>query len=109
VSEQTDLSNEGVEVINAGAKAPLVLVCEHAAREIPACFDGLGLDAAARESHVAWDPGALAVARAMGQDLDAVLVAGRVAARLRLQPPARSPRRDASAKRDFCDPRQCVT
>ena len=78
MSEQTDLSNEAVEVINAGAKAPLVLVCEHAAREIPACFDGLGLDAAARESHVAWDPGALAVARAMAQDLDAVLVAGRV-------------------------------
>ena len=78
VSEQLDLSNEVVEVINAGAKAPLVLVCEHAAREIPACYDGLGLDAAARESHVAWDPGALGVARAMAQDLDAVLVAGRV-------------------------------
>ena len=70
VSEQTDLSNEAVEVINAGAKAPLVLVCEHAAREIPACFDGLGLDAAARESHVAWDPGALAVAQTMAQVME---------------------------------------
>ena len=77
MSEQLDLSNEVVEVINAGAKAPLVLVCEHAAREIPAYYDGLGLDAAARESHVAWDPGALGVARTMAQDLDAVLVAGR--------------------------------
>lgn len=78
VSENTNALQEAVEVINAGAKAPLVLVCEHASREIPACFEGLGLDVAARESHVAWDPGALGVARAMSDDLDAVLVASRV-------------------------------
>lgn len=69
---------EAVEVINAGAKASVVLVCEHASRDIPAHFDGLGIDAAARESHVAWDPGALSVAREMSDDLNAVLVAGRV-------------------------------
>ena len=65
-------------MINAGAKASVVLVCEHASRDIPAQFEGLGLDAAARESHVAWDPGALSVARKMSDELDAVLVAGRV-------------------------------
>lgn len=65
-------------MINAGAKASVVLVCEHASRDIPAHFDGLGIDAAARESHVAWDPGALSVAREMSDELDAVLVAGRV-------------------------------
>ncbi|MEQ5828166.1 N-formylglutamate amidohydrolase [Sulfitobacter sp. NFXS29] len=69
---------EAVEVINAGANASVVLVCEHASRDIPAHFDGLGIDAAARESHVAWDPGALSVAREMSDELDAVLVAGRV-------------------------------
>jgi predicted N-formylglutamate amidohydrolase len=69
---------EAVEVINAGAEASVVLVCEHASRDIPAHFDGLGLEAAAFESHVAWDPGALSVARRMSDELDAVLVAGRV-------------------------------
>ncbi|MEX3316130.1 N-formylglutamate amidohydrolase [Sulfitobacter sp. PS-8MA] len=78
VSGESETVQEAVEVINAGAKAPVVLVCEHAARDIPSHFEGLGLDAAALESHVAWDPGALSVARQMSDELDAVLVAGRV-------------------------------
>jgi predicted N-formylglutamate amidohydrolase len=64
-----------VEVLNAEGTAPVVLVCEHASPFIPACFDDLGLAEDARQSHAAWDPGALAVALIMSQQLDAPLVA----------------------------------
>lgn len=59
---------------NGGGRAPLLLVCEHASNRIPAEFGGLGLDAEVRSSHVAWDPGALAVAEALSRRLDAPLV-----------------------------------
>ena len=55
-----------------------MLVCEHASNFIPAELDNLGLDEAAIDSHIAWDPGALAVAREMSAILDAPLVAQRV-------------------------------
>ena len=67
-----------VEVINPGASAGVVLICEHASPFIPAEFGNLGLAGAALNSHVAWDPGAMAVARRLAQALDAVLVASRV-------------------------------
>ncbi|SHJ62138.1 Predicted N-formylglutamate amidohydrolase [Palleronia salina] len=67
-----------VEVIGAGRGAPLVVVCEHAASHIPASLDGLGLDAAARASHAAWDIGALDVAAPLARALDAPLVAARI-------------------------------
>lgn len=78
MSDKAGAVQEAVEVINAGAKASVVLVCEHASRDIPAQFEALGLGTEALESHVAWDPGALAVAREMSEQLDATLVAGRV-------------------------------
>jgi predicted N-formylglutamate amidohydrolase len=71
-------SGETVAVEAPGAGGDFVVVCEHAAREIPAEFRGLGLSAAALESHIAWDPGALVVARRMTGLLDAPLVAQRV-------------------------------
>ncbi|GIT91712.1 N-formylglutamate amidohydrolase [Jannaschia pagri] len=74
-AEQT---KRAVEVLNPGGRSSVVLVCEHASADIPASYGGLGLSAAARQSHVAWDPGALGVARAMSRALGAVLVAGRV-------------------------------
>ncbi|WP_238368426.1 N-formylglutamate amidohydrolase [Mesobacterium pallidum] len=63
---------------NAGGRAPVVLVCEHASAFIPPALNGLGLDATARVSHVAWDIGALDVARRLSAVLDAPLVAGQV-------------------------------
>ncbi len=63
-----------VRVHNRAGAAPVLLVCEHASNFIPEAFSGLGLDAAARESHVAWDPGAAAVARVLAGLLDAPLV-----------------------------------
>lgn len=56
----------------------LVLVCEHASAFIPPALDGLGLSDAARTSHIAWDIGALDVARRLSARLDAPLVAGTI-------------------------------
>ncbi|MHA6345407.1 N-formylglutamate amidohydrolase [Roseivivax sp. CAU 1761] len=67
-----------VEVTNADGRAPLVLVCEHAAAHIPPDLDDLGLDAAARYSHAAWDIGARDVAVALAKRLDAPLLAGTI-------------------------------
>ncbi len=67
-----------VEVINPEGRGAVVLACEHASNAIPPGLGSLGLSPAALTSHVAWDPGALAVAREMARLLDAPLVAGRV-------------------------------
>jgi len=67
-----------VEVINPGGRGPVVLACEHASHAMLAETGSLGLPPAALTSHVAWDPGALAVARHMARLLDAPLVASRV-------------------------------
>lgn len=70
--------SETVEWVNPGASSSIVLVCEHASAVIPREFRGLGLSGAALHSHIAWDPGAMAVARAMARRLDAVLMASDV-------------------------------
>lgn len=43
--------------------APVLILCEHASNAFPDAFGTLGLDAATRASHVAWDPGALDIAK----------------------------------------------
>lgn len=67
-----------VSVVNAAGKGKFVLVCEHASPIIPDEFDDLGLDAAARDSHIVWDPGAFAVALVMSASLDSPLVSAQV-------------------------------
>ncbi|MGR3289733.1 MAG: N-formylglutamate amidohydrolase [Paracoccaceae bacterium] len=62
--------------MNPEGASPVVLVCEHASNRFPDVFGHLGLNEAARASHVAWDPGALEVATFLSQQLDAPLVAG---------------------------------
>ena len=64
------------EVVNADGASPVLLICEHASADIPPEYAHLGLPPDQRRSHVAWDPGALGVARKMAQELDAVLIAG---------------------------------
>lgn len=54
---------------------PLLLVCEHASRFIPAALDDLGLDHAAAREHIAWDIGALALAEHLAEVLGATLLA----------------------------------
>lgn len=54
--------------------SPFVLVCEHAGKRIPRRLGDLGLDAADLARHIAWDLGALAVARKLSRRLDATLI-----------------------------------
>ena len=67
-----------VEVSRSSARSAIVLVCEHASFHIPEDLNDLGISHDAMRSHVAWDPGAMAVARRISQNLDAVLVASTV-------------------------------
>ena len=64
-----------VQISRAEASSALVIVCEHASHFIPAEMNALGLSEDAQRSHIAWDPGALPVAQAMADALDATLVA----------------------------------
>jgi predicted N-formylglutamate amidohydrolase len=72
------LGDAAVEVINAGGSSPFVLVCDHASHFIPGVYGDMGLTPAERLSHIAWDPGALAVSRQLSASLDAPLVASRI-------------------------------
>ena len=51
-----------------------MLVCDHASNRIPSKYGNLDLSQIERVSHIAWDPGALAVSRALSEKLDAPLV-----------------------------------
>lgn len=70
----TSADGEAVAVENATAGSGVVLVCEHASAVLPASAGDLGLSAEALSSHIAWDPGALDVARMLAQRLDGALV-----------------------------------
>lgn len=69
---------EVVETLNPDGQGAFVLVCEHASNHIPAALSRLGLSDDALSSHIAWDPGARAVAQTLSQDLDSPLVAAGV-------------------------------
>ncbi|WP_422679924.1 N-formylglutamate amidohydrolase [Chelatococcus albus] len=69
---------EAIAVENAAGRGRLLLVCDHAVKDLPAVFGDLGLDADARASHIAWDPGALPVSRGIAAAMDAPLVFPRV-------------------------------
>ena len=75
---QPTAPNDPVMVENPGGRSRVIVVCEHASCFIPPDFGDLGLDAAARQSHIAWDLGALGVARALSVRLDAAMVASNV-------------------------------
>lgn len=67
-------SQKAVLVSNARGQSPFVVVCDHASNRIPARYGDLGLTPSQRLTHIAWDPGALAVSRALSDLLDAPLV-----------------------------------
>ena len=71
---QREAYAEPVIVENGDGAGDFIVVCEHASKAIPARFAGLGLTGEALNSHIAWDPGALDVARHMAERLDAPLV-----------------------------------
>lgn len=61
-------------VENSAAPGPVLIVCEHASRAFPAPWGDLGLSAAETAAHIAWDPGALGLARGLAERLGAGLV-----------------------------------
>jgi predicted N-formylglutamate amidohydrolase len=63
---------------NATGRGAAVVVVDHASNRFPEPWGDLGLADAAREAHIAWDPGALPVARHLARVLDAPLMAATV-------------------------------
>lgn len=59
---------------NPEGGSPILLICEHASNHLPARYGALGLGPAELESHIAWDPGALGVAKELAHLLDAPLI-----------------------------------
>ena len=76
--DQSEGYGPAVEVEFADHGAPALLVCEHASNHVPEVLAGLGAAPETLTSHAAWDPGALALARALAVRLKAPLVAGRI-------------------------------
>ena len=70
----TDAPRFDALVENPDAASRIVLVCEHASNAFPQPWGTLGLDAEAQVAHVAWDPGALGLARGLAARLQACLV-----------------------------------
>ena len=67
-------SLDAVCVRHADAAGDFVVVCEHASNRLPAEFGTLGLPAGELARHIAWDPGAVGVARRLAELLDSPLV-----------------------------------
>lgn len=58
----------------ATARSPVLLVCEHASNAFAPPWGSLGLTPAQQSAHIAWDPGALGVARGLARRMGAALV-----------------------------------
>ena len=63
-----------IVVENPAAAGRFVLVCDHASSHIPHDYKQFSFDRTALKTHIAWDPGALGVARHLMRLLDAPLI-----------------------------------
>jgi predicted N-formylglutamate amidohydrolase len=63
-----------VTVLNGDSRHPVVLVCEHAGRAVPAKLGALGLEPEALDRHIAWDIGTQALTRTLSRQLGAMAV-----------------------------------
>jgi predicted N-formylglutamate amidohydrolase len=61
--------------LNRHGRSNFVILVDHASRRIPRALNDLGLPSAELQRHIAWDIGALGVARRVAAALDAPLVA----------------------------------
>ena len=60
-------------ISNPKGTAALILVCEHASKTMPQEYARLGLPKHLLKSHIAWDPGALKVAKIISRLCNAPL------------------------------------
>ncbi|MGH6798352.1 MAG: N-formylglutamate amidohydrolase, partial [Roseiarcus sp.] len=65
-----------VELVHADGNAPVLLVCDHASRRVPRGLGTLGLDGPTLARHIGWDIGAAVVARRVAALLDAPAILG---------------------------------
>ncbi len=70
----TEAEGNPVAITYADAKGDFVFLCEHASRRLPERLGMLGLSEDALKSHIAWDPGALAVGELLARKLDGTLI-----------------------------------
>lgn len=70
----SDGACEPVVIENANGSGPFVILCDHASNRIPERYVPFGYDRDALATHIAWDPGALSVARLLSAKLDAPLL-----------------------------------
>lgn len=61
-------------VLNAESDLPLLLLCDHASRRIPASLGDLDVDPAVKRCHLAWDIGAAALTEALAAGIGATAV-----------------------------------
>jgi predicted N-formylglutamate amidohydrolase len=61
-------------VLGAGSNSPFVIVVDHAGRATPGALDRLGLAEAAYDLHIAYDVGALGLARRLAATLNACVI-----------------------------------
>ncbi len=70
----TSADPDPVEVIYPDSTSPVLLLCEHAGRAIPATLNGLSISREVLDSHRGWDIGAETVARKLADRLGAPLI-----------------------------------
>lgn len=85
---------EAVEIFNPEGQAPVLIIADHAGRQIPPHLNNLGLSEEARSQHIAWDIGAAAMTRRLATELDATAVLNHIS-RLVIDP-NRYPRTSSS-------------
>lgn len=72
--DQSELSAPMTTVENRDGPGPFLFVCEHASNTFPEEFGTLGLGEDARRAHIAWDPGALGLARELARRTDSAVI-----------------------------------
>ena len=62
------------EVVNPAGRRPVLILCDHASRHVPAELDNLGLEESQLRRHIGWDIGAADVSRRLAGLMDAPAV-----------------------------------
>jgi predicted N-formylglutamate amidohydrolase len=60
-----------LETFNPQGRAPVLVLCDHAGRQVPPEFERLGVSEEALARHIGWDIGAADLARRLAERLDA--------------------------------------